>query len=106
MDVYGPVICVIAGLVAVIEILRIHSRLGQVEAMLARLLSHLNVDLDPSIEPSETVKLLAADRKSYVKAIKAYREQTGLGLQPAKAVVDRLVADNRARATASRLTAQ
>jgi ribosomal protein L7/L12 len=42
------------------------------------------------MEPSARVAELALSRSTYVAAIKAYREQTGLGLKEAKAVVDEL----------------
>ena len=60
------------------------------EAMTRRLLSHQGVDWETAVEPSERVKNLAVNPKDYVEAIKAYRRQTGLGLQEAKAVVDGL----------------
>jgi ribosomal protein L7/L12 len=85
-------IVAVVGLLAVIEMVRLRGRLDRIEEMLAKVLDHLNVDASVSMEPSDTVKRLAADRKSYVQAIKAYREQTGLGLKPAKAMIDRLAA--------------
>ena len=94
MDVYVPLACIIAGLLAVIEIFRIDRRLDRMEAVLERLLPHRYVDPHVSVEPSEAVKLLAADPGSYVEAIRTYRQQTGLGLKSAKAVIDRLASSN------------
>lgn len=94
MDGYVPGICVIAALLAVVEIFRIHRRLDRIEALFATSLGHQGVDTGP-IAPSEAVALLAGDSSTYVEAIKAYRQQTGLDLRSARDVVDRLVADRK-----------
>ena len=59
-------------------------------AMLKRLLAHQGIEWQTDMDPSARVRELALDACTYVDAIKAYREQTGLGLPEAKAVVDRL----------------
>jgi ribosomal protein L7/L12 len=57
---------------------------------LARLTVRLGLDPDLPVEPSESVKQLAQSPESYIVAIRTYREQSGVGLVEAKAVVDGL----------------
>ena len=64
--------------------------LQSTEAMTRRLLSHQGIDWQTNVEPSDRVRDLAVNPKSHIAAIKAYREQSGLGLKEAKAVVDGL----------------
>ncbi|MDE1928374.1 MAG: ribosomal protein L7/L12 [Burkholderiales bacterium] len=58
--------------------------------MIKKLLEHEGVVLGRVVEPSDEVKRLAATKGAEVEAIKAYREQTGLGLKEARAVVQGL----------------
>lgn len=69
---------------------RILRSLQSTEDMMKRFLTHSGVGWEAAIEPSPKVRELAVDKRSYVAAIKAYREQTGLGLKEAKAVIDDL----------------
>jgi ribosomal protein L7/L12 len=80
----------ILGVFAVMQLAAIARSLRDTAAMMRRLLAHQGVDWETVVEPSDKVKELAVDRKNYVAAIKAYREQSGLGLKEAKAVVDGL----------------
>ena len=59
-------------------------------AMMKRLLAQHGIDWEAAAEPSAKVRELASLPAMRVEAIKAYREQTGLDLKAAKAVVDRL----------------
>ena len=58
--------------------------------MMKRLLAHQGIHWEAAIEPSAKVKELAISVENEIAAIKAYREQTGLGLKEAKAVVEEL----------------
>jgi hypothetical protein len=73
---------------------RLSMRLRRQEELLARLTARLGLDPALPVEPSETVKQLARSPSSYIAAIKTYREQSGVGLVEAKAVVDRLKMDS------------
>ena len=86
------------GYLVLLALSRIHRRLVATEAMLESVMIHLKLDGEAATEPSASVKQLAADPKSYVAAIKAYRQRTGLGLKPAKAAIDRIVSDPRSAA--------
>ncbi len=76
--------------VALMQLAAISRTLQETAAMMRRLIAHQGVDRDTVAEPSDKVKELALNPKSYVAAIKAYREQSGLGLKEAKAVIDEL----------------
>jgi ribosomal protein L7/L12 len=67
-------------------------RLQDVERKLNQLLSHLGIDPTSQVSPSTRVISLAADPKQRIAAIKAYREETGAGLEDAVAVIDKLQA--------------
>ena len=68
----------------------IDRRTKRLERMLSAVQSRLGIDGSLIPEPSDEVRALAADPNKKVAAIKAYREQTGLGLREAKEVVERL----------------
>ncbi|MBB4844664.1 ribosomal protein L7/L12 [Paucibacter oligotrophus] len=75
----------------IFQLSRLHSRIGRLETQLDALLRHFKVAAEGRFEePSEQVKALARDPKTQIETIKAYREQTGLGLKEAKEVVDGL----------------
>ncbi|MBS0444609.1 MAG: ribosomal protein L7/L12 [Proteobacteria bacterium] len=90
MESAVPIVAVLALIWALAELARIHARLAGTEVKLAILMNHLGVDREALLEPSEKVKTLARTPGATIEAIKAYREQTGLGLKEAKAVIDRL----------------
>jgi hypothetical protein len=98
MEIFSPWMLLVAVVVLFFELHRIHDRLERTEGMLGRLLDHMNVGFGVVLEPSEEVRRLAAEPGSQIEAIKAYRRQTGLGLKPAKAVVDGLASSDRADA--------
>jgi ribosomal protein L7/L12 len=59
------------------------------ELMTRRLLAHQGIEWGTKLEPSPTViELLNSAGK--IAAIKAYREQTGLGLEDAREVVEKI----------------
>lgn len=60
--------------------LQILQKMTRIERQLARVL--------PPVELSDAVKLLAADPRQKILAIKAYREETGVGLVEAKEAVE------------------
>jgi ribosomal protein L7/L12 len=87
---YFSVLAVLALALGLAQLARIQTRLRDSEAKLDALLKHLGIKLGQFAEPSDQVKALARDPKMQIQAIKAYREQTGLGLKEAKEVVDQL----------------
>jgi ribosomal protein L7/L12 len=89
MESYGWIIVAI-GAFALLQIGGILRSVQSTEAMLKRLLVQNGVQWGTAVEPSAQVKELALDSRKYVEAIKAYREQTGLGLKEARGVVDEL----------------
>ncbi|MVA76748.1 hypothetical protein GC722_12045 [Auraticoccus sp. F435] len=72
---------------------RLTSRVQQLETVVQELCRRLDLDasalLEQSTGASERVRRLAADGRK-IEAIRVHREETGLGLADAKAVVDRL----------------
>ena len=84
--------------VALVQLTSIARSLQSTTAMMRRLLAHQGIEWEVAIEPSAQVRELASNAKTRVAAIKAYREQSGLGLAEAKAVIDRL--PDRARGAA------
>jgi ribosomal protein L7/L12 len=97
MSEYLPAFLVIAIGIGLIQLARLEKRLQDAEAMLRALTRHFGIEHrviggehGVFVEPSDRVKELARDPKAKIEAIKAYREQTGLGLKEAKKVVDSL----------------
>lgn len=84
-----PVLMVIAAIV-IIQLSNILRSLRSTEAMVERLLKKNEIQWRAAAEPSAAVKELAEDPNEAIAAIKAYREQTGLGLKGAKLVIDKL----------------
>jgi ribosomal protein L7/L12 len=72
------------------QLSRIHAQNQRIEFGLRKLLAHHGIELWKAVEPSEQVKMLARTKGAEIDAIKAYREQTGLGLREARAVVQGL----------------
>ena len=73
----------------------IDRRTRRLEAMISQIMNHLGISGASVQEPSDEVKALAKDPKKFIDAIKAYREQTGLGLREAKEVVERLAHETK-----------
>jgi len=78
------------GVLMLRQLTSIARSLQSTEAMMKRLLSYEGVEWEAEVEPSERVKALASNKRTRIAAIKAYREQSGLGLREAKAVVDEI----------------
>jgi ribosomal protein L7/L12 len=68
-------------------------RIQDMERKLSLVLTHLGIDPNAHVAPSSHVMSLAADPRQRIKAIKAYREQTGAGLKEAVAVIDKVAAN-------------
>jgi hypothetical protein len=89
----------IAGLVALLLILGALSRLehGQVavQEQLNELSRHLGLMAPAGSAPSARVRELAAEENGYLKAIAAYRRETGSDLKLAKTAVDKLCTNRR-----------
>ncbi|HEV2947777.1 MAG TPA: ribosomal protein L7/L12 [Gemmataceae bacterium] len=64
------------------------SRMERLERKLNALLRHHGIDLTQGPALSDRVKQLAADPKRKIEAIKAYREETGVGLAEAKEAIE------------------
>jgi ribosomal protein L7/L12 len=67
-------------------------RIQELQRKIGLVLTHLGIDPTAQVAPSSHVLSLAADPKQRIKAIKAYREQSGAGLKEAVAVIDKVVA--------------
>jgi ribosomal protein L7/L12 len=87
---YFAVLAVLALALGLSRLTSIQSQLRDNEAKLDALLKHLGIKWGQFAEPSDQVKALARDPQTQIQAIKAYREQTGLGLRDAKDVIDQL----------------
>jgi ribosomal protein L7/L12 len=85
---YLPALLIIAVAVGAYQLAKFHERLQNSEAKLDALLRHFGIEWGTLAEPSDRVKELARDPKSRIEAIKAYRQQTGVGLKEAKKVVE------------------
>jgi ribosomal protein L7/L12 len=72
------------------QISKIYYQNQDAQFRLDKLLGHQGFNLGVAEEPSTEVKELAIAAGKEIEAIKAYREQTGLGLKEARAVVQRL----------------
>lgn len=68
-------------------------RADHTEALLRRLLAAQGIDWPTAAPPSDEVRALARSGHT-VEALRAYRQQTGLDLKRAKAVVDGLHRDS------------
>ena len=90
MESYLWILFFLLGLLALKQLASILRSLQSTEAMMKRFLAHQGMEWEAAIEPSARVKELAANAGSEIAAIKAYREQTGLGLKEAKAVIEEL----------------
>jgi hypothetical protein len=69
------------------------SRMGRLERKLNALLRHQGIDLTQGAALSDRVKELAADPRRKIEAIKAYREENGVGLAEAKEAVESFTAN-------------
>jgi ribosomal protein L7/L12 len=67
-------------------------RIQELERKINLVLSHLGVDPTAEVAPSNHVIGLATDPRHRIAAIKAYREQTGVSIRQAKAVIDKVAA--------------
>jgi ribosomal protein L7/L12 len=76
-------------------LIRILERIQNTESKLDALLNHFGIEWGKFSEPSNRVKELAKDPSSRIMAIKAYREQTGLGLKDAKDVIEKLAGGSK-----------
>ena len=63
------------------------TRIARLERKVDAILKHLGVDFVEEVDP-KVLELVIAGRK--IEAIKAYREQTGVGLKEAKDYVESL----------------
>jgi len=85
----------LTGLFGVIALLGIYGRLVSIELKLHLLMRHFDIPPQLASTLPERVKQLAADPGRKVAAIKALREETGVGLREAKALVDMFIASRQ-----------
>ena len=90
MSDYIGIGIVIALLYLAHQISKVYGQNQDIAFRLNKLLEHQGVELGKVVEPSAKVKELARTKGAEIEAIKAYREQTGLGLKEARAVVQSL----------------
>ena len=90
METYLWIFFLFMALLALKQLASILRSLQSTEAMMKRLLAHQGIHWEATTEPSTKVKELAMNAGNEIAAIKAYREQTGLGLKEAKTVVEEL----------------
>ena len=90
MENYLWIVPCVLGYLALKQLALIARSLQSLEEMTSRLLSLEGIEGGAPAEPSPRVRQLAANPAERVAAIRAYRQQTGLGLREAKAVVDEL----------------
>ena len=95
MESYVWCLFFVLGLLVLYQLGVIAQGVQSTAAMTKRLLAHQGIEWETELEPSNRVRELASNAKTGVAAIKAYREETGLGLRKAKAVVDELRAAGR-----------
>ncbi len=95
MENYAWLVWAGLGVYALSQLASIAESLRNIAAMTKRLLACHGVEWETPVEPSEPVKALARNPETRIAAIKAYREQTGLGLKEAMAVVDRIPLSNQ-----------
>ncbi|HEY1090703.1 MAG TPA: ribosomal protein L7/L12 [Burkholderiaceae bacterium] len=74
--------------VALLGLQRISARLAKIENLLAQLIKHHGLEPAPLPTPSAEVLALALAGDK-IKAIKAYREQSGAGLKDAKDMIEK-----------------
>jgi hypothetical protein len=72
-------------------ILPMRERLHRIERKLSLLLKHHGIESSLGPPLSEQVKELARNPSLKIMAIKAYREETGVGLAEAKAAVEEYI---------------
>ena len=90
METYLWIFFLFIALLALNQIANILRSLQSVEVMMKRLLAHQGVRWEVATEPSAKVRELALNPGNEIAAIRAYREQTGLGLKEARTVVEEL----------------
>jgi ribosomal protein L7/L12 len=83
--VWALVGCLLATLLFLVLAAQISGKLGRIDRQLAQLMKQAGID---PVEVSNLVKELARDPARKIHAIKALREETGLGLAEAKRVVE------------------
>jgi ribosomal protein L7/L12 len=80
---------VFVGIIATLAIVtQMQGRLERTERKLNALLRHFNLDPAGGFTMSDRVKELAREPSRKIEAIKAYREETGVGLAEAKMAVE------------------
>ena len=95
MENWVAVIGIIAALGLCAVLGRLGSRVQSLEQQMSALQRHLGLTSPPLYSPSDRVKQLAADPKRKIEAIKAFREESGLGLSEAKRIIEEHIASER-----------
>lgn len=95
MSEYLPLLIVAGLVVCMYQLGAIRAHFRDVDARLDALMRHHGMNWGSPAEPSDHVRQLAVAPGSMIEAIKAYRQQTGVGLKEAKAVVETLAREGR-----------
>ena len=90
MSEYFSISVLILLLYIAYQLSRINDQAQWIQFGLGKLLEKQGIEVGRAVEPSPRVKELAQVPGAEVEAIRAYREQTGLGLKEARAVVKAL----------------
>ena len=90
---WGMVGFLLATTLFLIVVAQIHGKLSRIDRQLGLLMKQAGTD---PFEASDLVKELARDPTRKIHAIKALREETGLGLAEAKTVVEDLARNSNA----------
>ena len=90
MEWYIVLLILLAVVFALQQLAGIRRSTENTEAMLGRLLAHHAIEWQKPSPPSEKVRALAPQPNAEIEAIRAYRQQTGLGLKEARGVIQSL----------------
>lgn len=84
---------IVAGIVVLLFYFALHQvqrRQADLEHRLVEMSRRLGLVAEAGSEPSEKVQRLAADRSTYVEALRTYRTETGSDIKQSKRVIDPL----------------
>ena len=74
-------------------VLSLQTRIHRIEKQLEAVLRHFGISEPKAGEPSARVVELARDPQRRIEAIRVYREESGVDLRDAKAVIERIARD-------------
>jgi hypothetical protein len=92
VETWAALIAFGIGMAILLAVIRLERRVQTMEYKLLALLRHFELAPPLARVPSDRVKQIAADPHKKIEAIRAFREETGLGLKEAKAVIEEVIA--------------